>query len=84
MEKRTTSAAELCHIIGILYDTVQFYADPDTYFAIGFMFDSPTGEFSEDFEYNDDYRRDMPGKKARQTLDRVYKIMHGEEDGIMS
>lgn len=47
-----------------------FYADPDTYFAIGFFPDPPCGEFMEDFSthggYDDDLER--PGKRARAAL----------------
>lgn len=31
-----------------LLDPLEFYADPDTYFAVGFWFDPPCGGFDED------------------------------------
>ena len=51
-----------------LIDTLLFYADPDSYFAISFAIDPPCGEFSDDFEYSESYRREMPGKRARKVL----------------
>jgi len=44
------------------------YADPSFYHACSFMFDRPTGGFDEDFSFNEEYQRDMPGKLARDTL----------------
>lgn len=49
---------------------LEFYANPDTYFAIAFMPDPPNGEFMDDFsdvetEWGPEYR---PGKRARQAL----------------
>lgn len=45
---------------------VQFYADPATYFAIGFLPDPPTGEFIEDFDETELGWK--PGKRAREAL----------------
>ena len=54
-----------------LEEALEFYADPETYFAIAFFPDSPAGEFIEDF--GDDhghyhFDRPMPGKLARKLL----------------
>ena len=50
-----------------LREALEFYADPDTYFAIGFFPDSPCGEFINDFdEVEPDYFK--PGVKARAAL----------------
>ena len=54
-----------------LADALWFYADPDTYFAIGFFSDKPCGEFIDDFSDDhgfNQYDRAMPGKLARQVL----------------
>jgi len=52
-----------------LRDALEFYANPDTYFACSFLFDRPTGGFDEDFdEGHEDYDRPMPGRRARQAL----------------
>ncbi len=52
-----------------LEEALEFYANPDTYFACAFVFDRPTGGFDEDFdEGHEDYDRPMPGKMARQAL----------------
>lgn len=54
-----------------LSEALCFYADPDTYFAIGFLADKPCGEFIDDFSDDhgfNDYDRSMPGKLAREVL----------------
>jgi hypothetical protein len=51
-----------------LATALEFYADPETYFAAAFMFDPPCGEFNTDFAYDSEFGRPMPGKRARQTL----------------
>jgi hypothetical protein len=61
---------------------LEFYADPDTYVAIGFFPDPPCGEFMEDFEegrliaaqWQTDWTeqspdRGRPGKRARAALE---------------
>jgi hypothetical protein len=50
---------------------LEFYADPDTYFACGFAFDPPCGDFPTDFceEHGADYTtRPLPGMRARAAL----------------
>ena len=54
-----------------LSDALAFYADPDTYFAIMFVPDSPCGGFIEDFSYDEQYDRNMPGEFARKVLKKV-------------
>jgi len=49
-----------------LREALNFYADPDTYFAISFLSDPPCGDFMEDGEEIDGRWR--PGKKARDAL----------------
>ncbi len=54
-----------------LEKALEFYADPETYFAIAFFPDNPSGEFMNDFSddhghYN--FNREMPGKLAREIL----------------
>ena len=55
-----------------LRETLEFYADPDTYFAIGFWPDAPCGLFVEDFEEVPDPCQGgmvpRPGKRARAAL----------------
>ena len=57
-----------------LVDALKVYADPGFYHACMFMFDRPTGGFDEDFDYDEEYERAMPGKLARMTLDEVARI----------
>ncbi len=47
-------------------EALRFYADPDTYFAIGFFPDPPNGEFMDDFE--ETHLGAKPGKRARAAL----------------
>jgi hypothetical protein len=60
-----------------LKDALHFYADPDSYFAIGFLADRPCGGFMDDFcdkHGIGQYDRPMPGKLARKTLLEIEKI----------
>lgn len=70
-----------------LIDALEFYANPDTYWACMFMFDSPTGGFDDDFsdfkEYGDFLDgetpdcyyedRERPGLAARKALRELVK-----------
>ena len=58
-----------------LEETLWFYADPGTYFAIAFFPDPPCGEFMDDFEEPnpelemwDGIPSPKPGKRARASL----------------
>lgn len=58
-------------IIGKQREALEFYADPLTYFAIGFFPDRPCGDFMEDFEeldHEDLGETCKPGKRAREAL----------------
>jgi len=48
---------------------LETYANPEFYHGCAFMFDRPTGGFDEDFDFDDEYQRPMPGKLARKVLD---------------
>lgn len=57
-------------------DALEFYADPDSYFAISILADRPAGAFADDFSEDDwtrecDFDRPMPGKRAREALKRL-------------
>lgn len=60
-------------VVQDLLDALQFYADPMTYFAIGFFPDKPCGDFIDDFE-DDCVNEDgidlgcKPGTRARNAL----------------
>jgi hypothetical protein len=60
--------ARLNQRIAELEGALEFYADPDTYFAIGFFPNRPCGEFIDDFDdvHNPGYPK--PGKRARSVL----------------
>jgi len=49
-----------------LVEALEFYADPTTYFAIGFFPDPPNGEFMDDFDETELGHK--PGKLARTVL----------------
>jgi hypothetical protein len=54
-----------------LAEALWFYADPETYHACDFGWESPAGAFSEDFsdDHGDPfYARPMPGRTARAAL----------------
>ncbi len=65
--------AALRQRVRALEDVLEFYANPDNYFAIGFLPDSPCGEFITDWSWADDWASEpfkhmMPGKRARDLL----------------
>jgi len=67
-------------VIKELREALCFYADPESYFAIGFLPDSPCGEFIEDFsEVEEAYigKTVRPGKLAREVILR-YKALWKE------
>lgn len=51
-----------------LLDTLEFYADPNTYVAIGFITDPPCGDFINDFSKTQSAGGLKPGAKARELL----------------
>jgi hypothetical protein len=58
--------------IQYLEEALEFYADPDNYFAVGFFIDRPADDFSDD--HDGDYDRPMAGKLAREVLSVIKKI----------
>ena len=60
--------------IAELEAALEFYADPETYFGVAFLFDHPTGGFDEDFDtatsHPDGNSWHKPGKLARAALAR--------------
>ena len=52
-----------------IMDVLDFYADPETYFAIGYLGDKPCGDFIKDFsETQIGYK---PGQKSRKILKQI-------------
>lgn len=49
-------------------EVLSFYANPETYFAIGFFPDNPAGEFMDDFSETGLELGLKPGKRARDVL----------------
>lgn len=58
-------------------EALLFYADPATYFAIGFFPDPPCGEFMEDIEETEIGQK--PGKRARAAIQEVLRDRSVEE-----
>ena len=56
--------------LAIAVEALEFYADPETYFAIAFFGDPPYGPFIDDFSTDGDDDRERPGKLARAVLDK--------------
>lgn len=59
---------------GPLREALEFYADPEVYHGVAFMFDPPGGGWKEDFSEdhgNSFYERPMPGMRARAALDKA-------------
>lgn len=50
-------------LVKALVEALVFYADVDTYFAIGFFPDPPCGDFVKDFD-----KTGKPGARARKIL----------------
>jgi hypothetical protein len=50
-----------------ILSVLQFYGDPETYFAIGFFPDRPCGDFIEDFSETE--LGFKPGKRAREAME---------------
>ena len=74
LHSKSEIAAELAwrdKLLIKMIDVVGFYADPGSYFAIGFFPDPPNGEFMNDFSDTDLGWK--PGKRARDILDEESK-----------
>ena len=66
----------------ILWEMMQvldFYSDPETYFAIGFFPDPPCGPFIDDFSETD--MGTKPGKRAREIMRKLQKHIEEQEGG---
>lgn len=74
----------VCEQNSIYEAALDFYANPDTYFAIAFRADRPAGDFADDLsdveKINDHYDRPMPGKTARLALGIQTKATLFKED----
>jgi len=62
-----------------MLNTVKFYADPLTYFAVGFFPDYPAGAFMDDFSETEELG-EKPGKLARDVLDKMVTLI-GKPEG---
>lgn len=78
---RAILTAVLPLVVGPVADTLDFYADPEVYHGVAFLFDRPGGGFEEDFDEDhghEFYDRPMPGKMARNTLSQLKALGTGE------
>jgi hypothetical protein len=63
--------ASMSETNALILETLIFYADPETYFAVGIFPDPPCGEFMNDFSDTD--MGFKPGRQARAALDALKK-----------
>lgn len=75
MSKRTYTEKQVL----VLLQALEFYANPEQYHAISFLFDPPCGGFKGDFGGEKEhqhwgYNRKMPGKTARKAIRRFAKM----------
>lgn len=63
-------SSRLRALVAEMRGALEFYADPETYFAITFLDDPPSGDFMDDFsdDHGGEFDRPMPGKRARAAL----------------
>lgn len=81
-------AALLVAALGMI-EALEFYADPDSYFALMVVPDHPCGEFAydssrltdEETQYYTDYRdgQEYHGKRAREALATWRKAVSGDD-----
>lgn len=66
----TAKVAALEASCAAMREALRFYANPETYYAIGIFPDPPCGEFIDDFSGVEDHRgvTPRPGMRARQAL----------------
>ena len=56
-------------LVDALVDALDYYADPETYFAILFLSDPPCGDFMNDFDQTSLGWK--PGAKARSVINLI-------------
>lgn len=62
---------QLHTIVQRLWLALAYYGDPQTYFAIDVLSDPPCGDFVNDFGTTEVLDREVPGKRARETLEKL-------------
>ena len=67
---KTMTNEEIADRLNRYFDTLSFYADGFTYFAISFISDPPCGPLMDDFSETDPFEQERPGKRARETIDK--------------
>lgn len=81
-----TDNADTVRLLGAweqVLSALSFYADQESYHAVGFYFDRPCGGFDEDFEEDHGhpyYDRPMPGKQARAALRAWSNAVHNNKE----
>ena len=66
---------ELEKALKIALSALEFYQDPESYFAVAVMGDRPCGEFADDFGFvNKDWGW-RPGQVARRAFKKVGKVV---------
>ena len=64
-----------------IVEALTFYANPETYFAIGFLPDRPCGEFADDVSDTGEPYGWRPGAKAREAIGKLRDELGLEPNG---
>ena len=56
-------------------ETLGLYAAPQSYHAIAFLADRPSGWFADDMSFIPQYGRKMPGREARKTICKIRRLL---------
>ena len=65
-------------IARVALDALVFYANPETYFGIGWRHDPPAGDWMKDFNDTEDGYK--PGKRARRAIEKLRAFMPAQSE----
>jgi hypothetical protein len=75
MKREATTERRHERALKLAIETLAFYANPASYHAAAFTAARPAGWLADDFSYDKQYERRMPGKEARKTLAKIQKLV---------
>lgn len=76
LDKAADRISDLTRELEEARDVIEFYANPETYFAVSFIGDPPCGEFVEDI--SETHLGWKPGRRARAFLERDESSLAGQ------
>jgi hypothetical protein len=82
MAKNLSREKKLEKALNVAVDALAFYSDPETYFAVAFILDRPSGPFEKDFDETELGLK--PGKRARKAFLKMDKILNSSSKSIGS